>query len=799
MQSIDKSFSRRLLLDYGWRFKVDYQHGIEALAFNDSSWRLLDLPHDWSIEGERRPDNPTSNTGGWFPAGTGWYRRTFTAPEEWRDKKIEVEFEGVYMNSDVWLNGKHLGFHPYGYTSFAYDLTSHIKFGDEKNVLAVRVNNQEHLNSRWYSGSGIYRHVWLDVTHHIRVAHWGVFVTTPEVSEKSATVRIRTKVENTTPERQIVTLRSTILSPDGQIVGEISTDHDTDTGRTHTFDQSIVLSDPQHWSPDFPSLYQLESTVSLEETVVDKTGNVFGIRSLSWSAEEGLLLNGKSIKLRGGCVHHDNGCLGASAFDRAEERRVELHKSAGFNAIRCAHNPPSPAFLDACDRLGMLVMDEAFDCWEKGKNPGDYGRYFKDWWKQDLESMILRDRNHPSIIIWSIGNEVVERGEESGVRIANDLASYVRSLDSTRPITSALCPVDNPWSDTDDLFAALDIAGYNYIIEGLHYKNPELLPNDMKRLPTRIIAETESFTKDSFQIWDAVLKCPQVIGDFVWTSYDYLGEAGIGNWGEPRLKGASDVVWHVAYCGDLDLCGFPRPQLFYRNVVQRQGEKLHIFVHQPIPADSMITSSFWSWPPVWESWNWPGEEGRPLDVWAYSACDRVQLFLNGKLIGEEPTTWNEECKARFTVPYEPGILKAVGFNGDKIVAEKIIETTGPASQIRLTPDRGELKSDGQDLSFIKVEMVDKKGRFVSDTNNLIKYRLEGPGEIAGICSGDPVSEESYKGDRRRVFHGRGLLVIKSNHAKGSLKLVAESEGLKSAEVSLQVKIENPRLTVLYKQ
>jgi len=398
----------RLLFDHEWQFLLGDPGGAESPSFDARAWRTVDVPHDWSIEGKIDPKSPVEGSGGYFPAGIGWYRRTFTVPAAWSGKRVSVEFEGVYMNATVYINGHDLGMHPYGYTSFWHDLTPHLEPGS--NVLAVRVDQSQHRNSRWYAGAGIYRHVWLNVTGAVHVANWGVCVTTPEVTAAQAKVSIKTRLANESPNKSTAELLTVVYDSSSNPVGRSNSSATVEPGGSVEVNQEIPVDKPARWAPESPTLYRAITQVVLDGKTADEVSTSFGIRSLEWSAEKGFLLNGEPLKMTGGCVHHDNGPLGAAAFDRAEERRVRMLKESGFTAIRCAHNPPSPTFLDACDRLGMLVMDEAFDCWSRGKNKFDYSVAFKDWWQRDLESMVFRDRNHPSVVMWSIGNEISERG-----------------------------------------------------------------------------------------------------------------------------------------------------------------------------------------------------------------------------------------------------------------------------------------------------------------------------------------------------------------------------------------------------
>jgi len=766
--------------DHNWRFCLDDSYRLRWPDAADPAWRTVNLPHDWSIEGERRPDNPSGPDGGFFPMGRGLYSKTFAAPPEWRGQKVMVEFEGVYMNAEVSLNEHFLGRHPYGYTSFVLDLSPYLKPGAE-NTLRVRVDNSTLMNSRWYSGSGIYRHVWLLTAGPVHVAHWGVYVTTPVVSAEAATVRVRTTLENDTASAQPVTLRSRVLAPDGSIAAVTETAETLAAHGRREFARELTVAAPQLWSPDTPNLYRLETEVLVAGQVVDTEVTPFGIRSLHVDAELGFLLNGRPLALRGGCVHHDNGVLGAASFDRAEERKVELHKASGYNAIRCAHNPPAPAFLEACDRLGMLVIDEAFDCWREGKNPGDYHVAFDDWWQRDIESMVRRDRNHPSIIMWSIGNEVNERdGRSGGAQVARMLADHVRSLDPTRPITSAICGLWGPgeWAQTDPVFAALDVGGYNY-------QEKQYRP-DHERHPERVMVGLESVPMEAFEHWMDVQDLPYVIGDFVWTSLDYLGEAGIG-----RLRPVGEkehlpgYPWHQANCGDMDLCGFKRPQSYYRDVLWQRGDPLYIAVHTPLPAEPKLEPSYWGWPEVWPNWTWPGREGETFKVDVYSACEQVELFLNGRSLGAQPTTRRERFMATFDVPYEPGALRAVGYQGSKPCAECTLQTCSAPARIRLSPDRAAIKAAPGSLSYVTVEILDAEGRVHPTAEPQVFFTIQGPGAIAAVGNSNPRSEEPYRGHTRRAFRGRCLAVVQAGEQSGEIHLRAQADGIEPAEVVIR--------------
>ncbi|GGA81924.1 sugar-binding domain-containing protein [Puia dinghuensis] len=774
---------RKQLFDNNWKFCLGDIPDAETNRFNDDGWRNLDLPHDWSIEGEVNPKNPTKGAGGYFPAGVGWYRKTFAVPNEWRGKSISVYFEGVYMNSEVFINGRSLGVRPYGYSAFSYDLTSYLDPGHE-NVIAVRVDNSKQVNSRWYSGSGIYRHVWMVVTDLVHVANWGVSITTPEVSSKSATVRIKTLVKNETglPQRIVLKTRlSTGISKNAGI-GQVSTELAANSEKEIT--QTVMVSDPLLWTPETPQLYAAEIQVLKDKRVVDATKTDFGIRSIQFTAEKGFQLNGKSLKIDGGCVHHDNGCLGAAAYDRAEERKVELLKSAGFNAVRTSHNPPSEAFLNACDRLGLLVIDEAFDCWRMGKNKYDYATYFDQWWRRDLETMIVRDINHPSIVLWSIGNEIVERGTPEAVKTAKMLAGAIRKIDTSRPMTSAIVENGKDWAALDPLMAAHDVAGYNYHLYAA--------PSDHQRVPARIILQTESYPKDAFATWKLVQNNNYVIGDCVWTAMDYLGESGIGRWyysGDvPGEHWENDLFpWHGAYCGDIDLIGWRKPISHYRNLLYNNTENLYMAVREPEPAPLEIKETWWSVWPTWESWTWPGLEGKNIQVEVYSKYPSVRLYLNEKLLDEKPATEEQEYKASFSVPYSQGVLKAVGVENGKEIDSAILRTSGDAAKIKLIADRKEMMASGQDLIYITVEIMDKDGVFQPNADGRLHFKIDGPGVIAGVDNGDMKDTDKYVADNRKAWHGRALVVIRSTHTAGEVRLTVTSQGLPDAFLDIATK------------
>jgi beta-galactosidase len=776
---------RNNLFDFGWRFHLGGALGAEGPSFDDSKWRMIDLPHDWSIEdlpGANSPfniDAISQVNGGFTTGGTGWYRKTFTVPQELKNKHFIIMFEGVYMNAEIWMNGEFLGKHPYGYTSFWFDISGKIKF-DKENILTVKVKN-EGENSRWYSGSGIYRHVWLKVVSPVHITTWGTYITTTQVTEKEALINLKTFVENQSGEVSKIKLVTKIINANAQEQTHVETEETIEPGKTIEIVQEIKLNNPSLWSTDSPVLYKAISEIHESETLTDQEETEFGIRSISFDAINGFLLNGKPLKLKGGCVHHDNGILGSKAYDRAEERRVEILKAGGFNAIRTSHNPPSPAFLDACDRLGMLVIDESFDMWKEEKNPYDYHLYFSDWWKKDIESMILRDRNHPSVIMWSIGNEIPNRHKPEVVELAKMLGDFIRLIDPTRPVTSA---VNDLKPDKDPYFATLDVAGYNYASGGDHNQK-NLYETDHGRLPQRVMVGTESYPLEAFGSWMEVVDHPYVIGDFVWTAFDYIGEASIGWRG--YFQKQNFFPWNLAFCGDMDICGWKRPQSYYRDALWKEN-KISIWVTPPQPSFALNQErqswSKWHWTDAVDDWSWKGSEGEIMDVNIYSSCGQVELFLNGKSLGKKTTDRSTKYLANFQVPYEPGTLRAVGLAGRKQVAVAELHSAVEVTQISLSSDRNKIKANGQDLSYVTVELTDSNGVRNPKADNLVSFEVVGPGTIVGVGNANPVSLESFQVPLRKAWHGRCMVVVKSDTKTGKIILKTTSEGLKTASIEI---------------
>ena len=789
-----------------WRFHRGDSEGAESAGFDDSSWRVLDVPHDWSIEDlpiaepegmgavwsqgtnplRTGPFDVYASEGqiatGWMVGGIGWYRKSFDKPEVAPGGKVELRFEGVYMNSEVWINGASLGNHPYGYTPFAYDLTPHLK--DGSNIIAVKVNNIGR-NSRWYSGSGIFRKVWLSAAGDLRIPQYGVSIATPQVAKDSATVSFDVTVENGAASSRKATVRVRLLDPSGAAAGETSAPITVSASSSATASCSLKVANPKLWSPAEPSLYRAEIVVEDAGKPADAIAMNVGLRKIEIDAAQGLRVNGEPYKLQGGCVHHDNGVLGSACIPRAEERRVETLKANGYNAIRTSHNPPSPDFLDACDRLGMLVIDEAFDCWEKGKNPQDYHLYFKDWWQRDLQAMILRDRNHPSVVIWSIGNEIPERAAPQGVETGKALQDAVHKLDPTRPVTAAVNQArDYPgetWQAMEPAFTYLDVGGYNY-----QYSEYE---NDHAKYPGRVMMGTESFPNQVFPNWQVIEKSPYVLGDFVWTAIDYLGESGIGHasisLGQAHEVFSPPYPWFNSYCGDIDLIGNKKPQSYFRDVVWRRS-KVEMAVQRPIPDRWKETVSRWGWSDELRSWTWPGLEGTPLTVRVYTRGDKVTLLLNGKEVESKPLAENDALTAEFSVPYAPGELKAVAYQGGNEIGNITFATVGKPAKLVLRPDRSRLKATRDDLSYVLVQVVDEADRLVPDAVIPVSFSVAGAGELAAVGSANPKDVSSFRQPRHKTYHGECVAVVRPGGIPGSVQIKAEAPGLESASVTLEV-------------
>jgi beta-galactosidase len=810
--------SRQRLFDDNWRFKKD-SFDASAFSFDDSKWRVLDLPHDWSIEdlSNQKVDTaagPFSRSSigqsatGFTVGGTGWYRKKFTIAKADEKKLFTIHFDGVYMNSDVWLNGHLLGNHPYGYTPFYYDLTPYLNPAGQENVLAVKVQN-EGKNSRWYSGSGIYRHVWLTVTAPIHVAIWGVYITTPVVSKNSATMQVKSTINYKVNNAGNFSLVTTILSPSGKTVAQTHKSFVFETNESKTDSQDIHISHPVLWEPGAPALYKVITEIKSENKTVDRVETKFGIRSIRFDADKGFLLNDKRVILKGGCIHHDNGPLGVVAIDRAEERKIELLKKVGYNAIRTSHNPPSQQLLDACDRLGMLVIDEAFDMWELAKNPQDYHLNFKEWWQKDLDAMILRDRNHPSIIMWSIGNEIFEAPDTAGYRMAKMLSEEVRKLDATRAVTAGIAYLPGytkkPWEDYEPHLLHLDVDGYNYFLESQSKffvrdsATAHRFETEHAKHPQKTFIVTEYTPQSALENYEYSLKNPYMLGSFKWTAMDYIGEAGIGR---PLQVPASRKLpngimrmglfylpkWSVfnAYCGDLDLIGNKKAASYYQDVVWGNS-KIEMLVQRHVADDMQEVIAPWGFPDELKSWTWPGQEGKKIQVHVYTRSKQVKLELDGKVIAEQ-TVGDSSITATFEIEYQPGTLVAKSYDNGKETGSTSLTTTGKPVAIRLIADRSIIKADPNDLSYIIAEIVDEKGNVVPYIDDIeITYQLTGNATIAGVGNGSFDDAFSFQQNHKRVYQGRGQVILRPKGSAGIVNLTATAKGLKDGVVKIYLK------------
>jgi len=814
-----KSVSDRdRLFNSDWKFIRDSLTGAEQVGYDDSKWMMVDLPHDYSImdlPGEDGPDQigPFSrmapgngNSNGQVMGGTAWYRKSFTLDKADEGKTVVLNFDGVYMESEVWVNGLKAGIHKNGYTPFWFDITSLLNADGTPNVVAVKVDN-EGSNSRWYSGSGIYRNVHLTLTQAVHFAVWGAKITTPEIKQSSAVVDVEVTVQNEMEEEVNAGITIKLKDKDGRLAG-VANDTIVLSGKSSKIKiNQIEVKSPALWSVESPNLYDAEITVEVDNKVADVYHQKFGIRSIEFSAEKGFLLNGKPVLLKGGCMHHDNGLLGSAAFNRAEVRRVEIMKANGYNAIRCAHNPPSEVFLDACDSLGMLVIDEFTDMWEGYKTPQDYSRFFGEWSDKDLTDMILRDRNHPSIIMWSIGNEIPESSLENGLRIGNQLTEHVKALDNTRPVTEAMSEFLTPggWENTVVAFEVLDVGGYNYTwtkYEPDHQKYPE-----------RIMYASESFPIDAYDYWKPAENLPYVIGDFVWTSMDYLGEVSVGsasyvpeaqqmtfkmpegfqlppgiNIFDLMASMPSNWPYFIAGCGDIDITGEKKPQMLYRDVLW-DNSKLEINVHTPIPEGYAENITMWGWPDEWPIWNWKGSEGIPLQVRIFTKASHVRLELNGKTVGEKELSEGDKYIAVFEVPYQPGELKAIALENGKELASKALNTPGEPAAIRLTAERNKLKADRNDLAFLKIEVIDANGLLVPHDAIPVELILSGNGELVASGNANPKDMESVNQPQLKTYKGKAQAIIRPFSTGGEIRLRVESEGLIPGELTIST-IEN---------
>jgi beta-galactosidase len=794
----------------GWKFHLGDDSTAATPNFNDASWHSLNLPHDWSIELPFTKDAPSTTQGGALPGGIGWYRKVFTLPLTSKNKNIFIAFDGVYRNSEVWLNGHYLGKRPNGYISFQYELTPYLKFGAATNILAVKVDNSQQPNSRWYSGSGIYRDVKLLTKGDIHFGYNGLFFTPSLYTQKNGKWEDYDKdgnghafgdlhlnavnIQNSSGHKQKITCAVVLYNAGGKAINKFTTPpielELSEHSNQITFDRTDALwgvKDPILWSVDNPYLYKVVTTIYQNNISVDEVTTHIGFRKFEFAREKGFFLNGEHTKIKGVCLHHDLGVLGAAFNYRAAERQLQLLKAMGCNAIRTAHNPPAPAFLDLCDKIGFLVMDEAFDMWQKRKNKFDYSVDFKEWHKKDLQDMILRDRNHPSVFMWSIGNEIREQFDSTGIAITRELTDIVKQLDPTRPVTSALTETD---TSKNYIYQsnALDVVGWNY--------NQQNFPAFLKRYPGKIFigAETTSalstrgtytMPSDSIRVWPpkGQKEMPDVNGDwtvsaydnvkanwgstheetwkiikkhdflsglFVWTGFDYLGEPTPYPW--PARS---------SYFGIIDLAGFPKDVYYMYQSEWTNKPVLHVFPH----------------------WNW--EPGKVVDIWAYyNNADEVELFLNGKSFGIRKKQ-NDDLHVMWRVPFVPGTLKAVSRKNGITVLVKEIKTAGRPYKLMLTADSKNMRAGSSDLSFVTVKVVDKNGNPVPDASDALTFSISGAASIIGTDNGYQADSTSLVSKKRKAWKGMALGIVKAGAKKGNSTLTVQSPGLLPGTIALK--------------
>jgi beta-galactosidase len=777
--------------DSGWLFSKSDSAMAMAPTFADASWRAVRVPHDWSMEEPFSADYGSGN--GYAAGGVGWYRKHFTLDPAQKNRLVTVEFDGVYDHAEVWINGQFVGGRPYGYSSFQFDLTRHLRF-DGDNVLAVRVDHSRYADSRFYTGSGIYRHVWLCLTDRLHIGQWGTFVTTPKVSAEAALVRVETTVVNDAVEPREFALQAEVIAADGRVVASRTTTTRLGAGQSQSLVQEIEVTKPQRWSLEAPELYTLRNRVSLAGAATDETSTPFGIRTIAFDPDKGFLLNGQSVKLKGVCIHHDAGSLGAAVPDEVLERRLRALRDLGVNAIRTSHNPPAPELLTLCDRLGLLVKDETFDeftptkkKWVQGWNVGEpgkfgYGESFQEWSVRDTEDLVRRDRNHPSVIMWSIGNEIDYANDPFShpvlgnsyrpqnppasdlVKLGAPLIAAVKRFDTTRPVTAALAHVE--MSDAVGFGELFDVVGYNY--QELRY------PADHAKFPKRVIFGSEN--RHDYSAWAVVRDNDYISGQFLWTGIDYLGEAG-----KFPNRGSGS--------GLLDLCGFKKPQAWFRQSLWSNLPMVYLSAAVETAPTRASASSQGA--PVLdrarrsrteEHWNWP--QSSTIAVTCYSNCPEIQLTLNGRAIGTKRLTEAVEGVLIWTVPYEPGTLKAVGLKEGKSVCEFALQTAGPASRIELLPDTIKLAADGNAVCHVEYRIVDANGVRVPDAAQAVTFEVTGPAELIGLGNGDLSNCEDPRGRVHQTYLGRGLAILQSKTAAGGITVKATAPGLAPAQIVL---------------
>jgi len=763
------------LLNFGWKFYPGDAQGAQEPGFDDSKWQEVNVPHDWSISGPFDEKVAQGGSFGFLPRGIGWYRKTFPSPQP--GKLVSLDFGGVYTAADVWLNGTHLGKNYNGYLGFRYDVTDLLRPAGEPNVLGVRADNSRVGSSRWYTGSGIYRDVNLIVTNPVHIPIYGTWITTPKISKDSADVHVETVVTNSGSAEIGIKLTTEILDPAGKVVATADKAEMLAVGASVTIKQDLAVANPELWSTETPNLYKAVSRVTVDGKPRDLVSTNFGIRTIEFKPDQGLLVNGKKVDIKGMNFHHDLGCLGSAAFERGFERRLEIIKEMGCNSVRLAHNPYQPAILDLCDKMGILVFDEAYDKWSDQFTGPD--RPFAKAWPEDLKEFILRDRNHPSVYIWSVGNEQTSHqmtGPDFGVTQYKAMADLVKSIDPTRAVTCGLFPARAQGvrynakpkelfqnSEPAELSHVMDVNSCNY--------TQSFFAKDHEKYPNMIFLLSECGTNGSGDVWFDY-DHSYTVGQYYWGGFDYIGES----FGWP-CKG-----W---FRGLVDLAGFRKPASYYVQSIYSDKPMVHIAVQDPKPGSNVVWNDVnLNWEYLGSHWNWP--EGDEMKVFTYSNGDAVELFLNGRSLGTKKMKDFKKMKMSWSVPFEPGSLKAVAYKGGKIIAEDVVTTAGPAARITLESDRSVLKPDGLDLAHITVKVVDDKGILVPDASQKIHFSVTGAGANAGVDNGNMYSSEPWQGNERSAYQGRALLVVRAARQDGRVKIEATAEGLKPADLEIRV-------------
>ncbi|EHQ29192.1 glycoside hydrolase family 2 TIM barrel-domain containing protein [Mucilaginibacter paludis] len=754
-----ESARQTLLFDKDWAFIQSNATGAEKAVFDDSKWKKVNVPHDWSILGTVDHNTPSGRGGGFLPSGIGWYRKHFVLDAADAQKNVSIQFDGIMANSDVWINGYHLGKRPYGYISLNYDLTGHLNFGKGKiNIIAVKADNSIQPASRYYTGAGIYRHVNLTITNPLHIQNWGLYITTPKVTADKATVHVQTTVVNDSKESKSFALKPQLIDAKGNTVSgktELA-NHTLAAGKTLTIDEDIQVDKPELWDVENPVLYKAVYQVIVAGKVVDNQAVSFGIRQAQFDAQQGFLLNGKKVMIKGVCLHHDAGAVGAAVPLSVWERRLKLLKEVGVNGIRTSHNPVAPEFLDLCDRMGFLVMDENLDTWTAKKQHAEngYAQFFNDWWDKDTRDMVLRDRNHPSIVIYSVGNEIHDNlNDSTGFKKYRDLQNLVHQYDSSRPVTMALFRPAISKVYTNGLAAMMDVVGQNY-------RENELLAAHAAH-PNWTVVGTEN--GHSLQAWLALRDHPFMAGQFLWTGVDYLGEA---DW--PNVVNGQ---------GLFDRTGGWRPLTYQRQSWWATQPVVHIVRKQENAGVGPVVAD-------WTPTDFDTYDDARVEV--YSNCDEVELFLNGKSLGSKPKSADDSPRD-WNVTYEKGTIKAIGKNKGQEVASEELKTAGEPAKVILSADKAKIANSWDDVSYVTATIVDANGVPCPIADRLVTFSAIGAGLVTATDNGSLANQESMISPSRHTFNGKCVALIKANAPSGKIVVKATVPGLESGSVTIDVK------------